>query len=51
VSNGLLNFGGANIGRRDAKTNEITSWDTLRPASRPRRGSRRHVFDLAGDGD
>jgi len=34
----LLNFGGANIGRRDAKTNEITSWSTLRPASRPRRG-------------
>ncbi|PWT86074.1 MAG: hypothetical protein C5B56_13015 [Proteobacteria bacterium] len=34
----LLNFGGANIGRRDAKTNEITSWNTLRPSSRPRRG-------------
>jgi streptogramin lyase len=34
----LLNFGGSNIGRRDAKTNEITSWNTLLPAARARRG-------------
>ena len=34
----LLNFGGATIGRRDAKTNEVTIWKTPLPFSRPRRG-------------
>ena len=34
----LLNFGGTTIGRRDAKTNEVTIWKTPLPSSRPRRG-------------
>ena len=34
----LLNFGGTTIGRRDAKTNEVTIWKTPLPFSRPRRG-------------
>src|ERR1700692_907901 len=34
----LLNFGGTTIGRRDAKTNEVTVWKTPLPFSRPRRG-------------
>jgi streptogramin lyase len=34
----LLNFGGSTIGRRDAKTNEVTIWKTPLPFSRPRRG-------------
>ncbi len=34
----LLNFGGTSIGRRNAKTNEVTIWKTPLPFSRPRRG-------------
>jgi streptogramin lyase len=34
----LLNFGGTTIGRRDAKTGEVTIWKTPLPFSRPRRG-------------
>ena len=34
----LLNFGGTTIGRRDAKTNEVTIWKTPLSFSRPRRG-------------
>jgi virginiamycin B lyase len=33
-----LNFGGATIGRIDAKTKEVTIWKTPLPFSRPRRG-------------
>jgi virginiamycin B lyase len=33
-----LNFGGASIGRIDAKTKEVTIWKTPLPFSRPRRG-------------
>jgi len=33
-----LNFGGAAIGRIDAKTKEVTIWKTPLPFSRPRRG-------------
>jgi virginiamycin B lyase len=33
-----LNFGGASIGRIDAKTREVTIWKTPLPFSRPRRG-------------
>src|ERR1700688_745240 len=29
----LLNFGGTSIGRRDAKTNEVTIWETSLPVS------------------
>jgi virginiamycin B lyase len=34
----LLEFGGASIGRRDAKTLEVTIWPTATALSRPRRG-------------
>jgi streptogramin lyase len=34
----LLEFGGTSIGRRNAKTNEVTIWPTPFAASRPRRG-------------
>jgi virginiamycin B lyase len=34
----LLEFGGASIGRRDAKTLEVTIWPTAAALSRPRRG-------------
>ena len=34
----LLGFGGSEIGRRDAKTNAMTIWQTPSPFSRPRRG-------------
>ena len=33
-----LEFGGQSIGRRDAKTNEVTIWPTSTSQSRPRRG-------------
>ena len=33
-----LEFGGQSIGRRDAKTLEVTIWPTATPLSRPRRG-------------
>jgi len=33
-----LEFGGQSIGRRDAKTLEVTIWPTSAPVSRPRRG-------------
>ena len=33
-----LEFGAASIGRRDAKTGEVTIWPTPSPLSRPRRG-------------
>jgi virginiamycin B lyase len=33
-----LEFGGHSIGRRDAKTLEVTIWPTATPLSRPRRG-------------
>jgi streptogramin lyase len=33
-----LEFGGQSIGRRDAKTLEVTIWPTTTPLSRPRRG-------------
>ena len=33
-----LNFGGASIGRIDAKTKDVTIWKTPLPFSRPRRG-------------
>jgi streptogramin lyase len=33
-----LEFGGKSIGRRDAKTNEVTIWPTSTELSRPRRG-------------
>src|SRR5882724_5849321 len=33
-----LEFGGQSIGRRDAKTNEVTIWPTSTSLSRPRRG-------------
>jgi streptogramin lyase len=34
----MLEFGGTSIGRRDAKTGEITIWPTPTNGSRPRRG-------------
>ncbi len=34
----LLQFGGSQIGRRDAKTGAVTIWQTPLPVSRPRRG-------------
>lgn len=34
----LLEFGGSIIGRRDAKTGQVTIWQTPMPHSRPRRG-------------
>jgi streptogramin lyase len=33
-----LNFGGASVGRIDAKNKEVTIWKTPLPFSRPRRG-------------
>jgi streptogramin lyase len=33
-----LNFGGASVGRIDAKTKQVTIWKTPMPFSRPRRG-------------
>jgi virginiamycin B lyase len=50
-----LEFGGASIGRRDAKTLEVTIWPTTTSLSRPRRGrvdeqNRLWFAEYGGDG-